>query len=373
MPRSEVARRERDKLVRVWVWGVLGAILVALLIIAAAFCAQVRRRPAARRGAGADERAACSRSVALGGQSGARDRVRAHRLPQRRWPPTSRGRPCSPRSPASCPPTRPSPASTSPSAARRRATTRRSSRARRHDHARQPDAARHRRDHPVAARRRGRAVRRRPVRHVEPGRRGRYAYLLNVEFDQTIYSGAVRRDRRRSETDAQAAHHRSSASSSRSASSPSASSSSRCRSISSRSRVDAQTATVANTNAIYQAQVDSLRAEEENLDEINATVAALRAQIPADRPARRRLRGRRTRGRGIRASIVTQSPRASRSHSSTRTGADGDGDAPQPPAPEATPAPDATARPTADATHGRAPVAAHAPLQAASRSTSRSA
>jgi hypothetical protein len=37
MPRSEVARRERDKLVRLWVWIVLGSIVVALLIIAGAF------------------------------------------------------------------------------------------------------------------------------------------------------------------------------------------------------------------------------------------------------------------------------------------------------------------------------------------------
>lgn len=37
MPRSEVARRERDKLVTLWVWIVLGAIIVALLIIAGAF------------------------------------------------------------------------------------------------------------------------------------------------------------------------------------------------------------------------------------------------------------------------------------------------------------------------------------------------
>ncbi|WP_349427776.1 hypothetical protein [Microbacterium sp. LWS13-1.2] len=37
MPRSEVVRRERDKLVRLWVWVVLGAIVVALLIIAGAF------------------------------------------------------------------------------------------------------------------------------------------------------------------------------------------------------------------------------------------------------------------------------------------------------------------------------------------------
>ncbi|MFC8683387.1 hypothetical protein ACFT30_17895 [Microbacterium ureisolvens] len=45
--------------------------------------------------------------------------------------------------------------------------------------------------------------------------------------------------------------------------------------------VDAQTATVANTNAVYQAQVDSLTAEQENLDTINANVAQLRSQIPA--------------------------------------------------------------------------------------------
>src|SRR6478735_9196886 len=37
MPRTEVARRERDQLVRLWVWIVLGAIVVAVLIIAGAF------------------------------------------------------------------------------------------------------------------------------------------------------------------------------------------------------------------------------------------------------------------------------------------------------------------------------------------------
>jgi hypothetical protein len=37
MPRSELDRRSRERLTRGWVWGVLGAILVALLIIAAAF------------------------------------------------------------------------------------------------------------------------------------------------------------------------------------------------------------------------------------------------------------------------------------------------------------------------------------------------
>jgi hypothetical protein len=45
--------------------------------------------------------------------------------------------------------------------------------------------------------------------------------------------------------------------------------------------VSSQTATVANTNAVYQAQVDNLRAEEERIDEIDASVAALHAQIPA--------------------------------------------------------------------------------------------
>lgn len=36
MPRSEIVRRERDRLIRVWIWIVLGAIVVALLIIAGA-------------------------------------------------------------------------------------------------------------------------------------------------------------------------------------------------------------------------------------------------------------------------------------------------------------------------------------------------
>lgn len=37
MPRVEVARRERDQVVRRWVWIVFGAILVALLVIAGSF------------------------------------------------------------------------------------------------------------------------------------------------------------------------------------------------------------------------------------------------------------------------------------------------------------------------------------------------
>lgn len=45
--------------------------------------------------------------------------------------------------------------------------------------------------------------------------------------------------------------------------------------------VDAQTASVAQTNAIYEAELDRLREEQENLDEIDASVDALRAQIPS--------------------------------------------------------------------------------------------
>jgi len=45
--------------------------------------------------------------------------------------------------------------------------------------------------------------------------------------------------------------------------------------------VAAQTATVAQTNAIYQTQVDLLRQEETRQAEIEASVGALRSQIPA--------------------------------------------------------------------------------------------
>lgn len=45
--------------------------------------------------------------------------------------------------------------------------------------------------------------------------------------------------------------------------------------------VDAQTTSVAADNAVYQAQVDSLREAAERQDEIDASVAALRAEIPA--------------------------------------------------------------------------------------------
>jgi len=45
--------------------------------------------------------------------------------------------------------------------------------------------------------------------------------------------------------------------------------------------VDTQTTTVAATNAVYQAQVEHLTEAQGDLDQINADVADLRAQIPA--------------------------------------------------------------------------------------------
>lgn len=45
--------------------------------------------------------------------------------------------------------------------------------------------------------------------------------------------------------------------------------------------VDAQTATASETNQMYQVQVDALLAEQERIDEIDASVAGLRAEIPA--------------------------------------------------------------------------------------------
>lgn len=44
--------------------------------------------------------------------------------------------------------------------------------------------------------------------------------------------------------------------------------------------VDGQTASVQSTNALYQAQIDGLREQEENLDAINRSVADLRSEIP---------------------------------------------------------------------------------------------
>ena len=81
MPRSEVARRERDKLTRAWVWGVLGAILIALLIVVAAFWLKwsADQRLAAEQ---AQTNELLTRDRVVGrSQPGAGDRVRAHGLP----------------------------------------------------------------------------------------------------------------------------------------------------------------------------------------------------------------------------------------------------------------------------------------------------
>ncbi len=75
MPRSEVARRERDGLVRMWVWIVFGAIIVALLVIAGAFGFKFVGRPGPCRRAGAHDRPARRDRRAVGGESSARDRV----------------------------------------------------------------------------------------------------------------------------------------------------------------------------------------------------------------------------------------------------------------------------------------------------------
>ena len=126
--------------------------------------------------------------------------------------------------------------------------------------------------------------------------------------------------------------------------------------------VDQQTATVASTNALYQAQVDSLTAEQENLDEITANVAALRSQIPATGQFDDvfEVVGRAAEPSGIAITSVTAGDQVAYS---TRTAAmeeDGAANAPSP-APEATEAAtdqatvttDAAAAPDAAADAGR--------------------
>lgn len=102
--------------------------------------------------------------------------------------------------------------------------------------------------------------------------------------------------------------------------------------------VDGQTATVASTNAIYQAQVDSLSAQEENLDEINASVTDLRAQIPATGQLDDvfEVVGRAAEASGVAITSVTAGDQVVYV---TRTGATDADEAAVAPAPEATPAP----------------------------------
>jgi hypothetical protein len=102
--------------------------------------------------------------------------------------------------------------------------------------------------------------------------------------------------------------------------------------------VDGQTATVANTNAIYQAQVDHLTAEEENLEQINAEVSGLRSQIPATAQLDDvfEVVGRAAEASGVSLTSVTAGEQVL---FTTRTGViDGDAAAVAPaPAPEPTP------------------------------------
>lgn len=114
--------------------------------------------------------------------------------------------------------------------------------------------------------------------------------------------------------------------------------------------VDAQTATVAHTNAIYQAQVDNLREEEERLDEINAAVADLRSQIPATGQLDDvfEVVGRAAEASGVALTAVTAGDQVA---FVVRTGVEDPAAAPAP-APEPTPAP--TAGATDAATGGSA-------------------
>ena len=102
--------------------------------------------------------------------------------------------------------------------------------------------------------------------------------------------------------------------------------------------VDVQTATVAGTNAIYQAQVDSLREEEERLDEINADVDDLRAQIPATGQLDDvfEVVGRAAEASGVALTTVTAGEQVA---FVVRTGAEDDPTARPEPAPAPTPAP----------------------------------
>lgn len=117
--------------------------------------------------------------------------------------------------------------------------------------------------------------------------------------------------------------------------------------------VDAQTATVANTNAIYQAQVDTLREEEERLDEINAAVADLRSQIPATGQLDDvfEVVGRAAEASGVTLTAVTAGEQTA---FVVRTGVEEDPAAAPAPAPGPTPAPTPTAGATDAAAGGSA-------------------
>ncbi|WP_056367062.1 hypothetical protein [Microbacterium sp. Leaf288] len=100
--------------------------------------------------------------------------------------------------------------------------------------------------------------------------------------------------------------------------------------------VDGQTATVASTNALYQAQVDELTEQQENLGEIEENVAGLRAQIPATGQLDDvfEVVARAAEASGVQITSVTAGEQVAYA---TRTGAtEGDAAAVPAPAPEAT-------------------------------------
>ncbi|MDR7185780.1 Tfp pilus assembly protein PilO [Microbacterium trichothecenolyticum] len=123
--------------------------------------------------------------------------------------------------------------------------------------------------------------------------------------------------------------------------------------------VDGQTATVASTNALYQSQVDELTVQQENLDQINADVADLRAQIPSSGQLDDvfEVVGHAAEASGVQIGSVTAGAQVAYA---TRSGAiEGDAAAAVPaPAPEATDA-------ATDTTTGTATDAAPAPDLAA--------
>ena len=132
--------------------------------------------------------------------------------------------------------------------------------------------------------------------------------------------------------------------------------------------VDAQTATVANTNAIYQAQVDTLREEEERLDDINAAVADLRSQIPATGQLDDvfEVVGRAAEASGVALTTVTAGEQVA---FVVRTGVEDDPAAAPAPAPEPTPTPAPTAGAT-DAATGESATTPDATADAGGATTS---
>lgn len=116
--------------------------------------------------------------------------------------------------------------------------------------------------------------------------------------------------------------------------------------------VDAETASVAGANALYQTQVDALEAQQENLGAIEANVSELRSQIPASSQLDDvfEVVARASEASGVALTAVTAGEQVA---FVTRTGVETDeaAEAAPAPAPSATPGASAPtdAAPTADA------------------------